>query len=92
MEDSNLLTALDLTETDIIYAILNQNVIGPAGTIGSSLAMADQALQLTVVTLGLLFTEKNFEEVFLAVDGSGEEVLVGDVARVEIGGESSGVA
>ncbi|SHK45229.1 hydrophobic/amphiphilic exporter-1, HAE1 family [Shimia gijangensis] len=92
VENPTRLANLGLTEGDIVNAVRSQNIIGPAGTIGSAPTKPDQALQLTVITPGLLLTPAEFEGIYLAVDPNGGEVKLGDVARVEIGGEYDGKA
>jgi len=82
------LTAFSLTPTDVVSAIQSQNVQVAAGELGGLPANVGQMLNATVVTDSRLNTVDEFEQVLLKVNPNGSSVLLRDVARVELGGES----
>lgn len=84
------LTQLGLTIPDITKAIRDQNVITPAGKIGAD--FSDKGSNqpentYTVRTRGRLKQVEEFENVVVRSNPDGSQVLVKDVARVELGAE-----
>ena len=82
------LTAFSLTPTDVSNAIRAQNVQVAAGELGALPAPVGQMLNATVVTDSRLNTPEEFEKILLKVNSNGSKVMLSDVARVELGGES----
>jgi len=82
------LTAFALTPSDVAAAIQSQNIQVAAGELGALPANVGQMLNATVVTDSRLNTVEEFEQILLKVNPSGSRVLLKDVARVELGGES----
>ncbi|MGC1510076.1 efflux RND transporter permease subunit [Ketobacter sp. MCCC 1A13808] len=82
------LTAFSLTPGDVVSAVQTQNVQVAAGELGGLPSNVGQMLNATVVTDSRLSTVKDFENVLLKVNATGSSVRLGDVARVELGGES----
>jgi HAE1 family hydrophobic/amphiphilic exporter-1 len=87
--DPNKLTALSLTPNDVITAVQAQNVQAALGRIGAAPVSKDQQLQLTIKTQGRLIRPEEFAKIVLRTNGNGSVVRVSDVARVEMGAESS---
>ena len=85
--DPGRAAALDLTAGDIVSALRAQNVQVAAGTLGQP-PSPGSAFQLNVETQGRFTDPQQFENVVIRTDGDGQQVRVGDVARVEIGADS----
>jgi len=79
------LAKLGLTVPDITAAIQEQNVIAPAGQIGGPPAMPGTQFTYTVRTKGRLTTAEEFGDVIVRSNPDGSQVLIKDVARVELG-------
>jgi HAE1 family hydrophobic/amphiphilic exporter-1 len=87
--DPDKLTSLQLSPNDVIAAIRSQNVQAAVGRIGAAPVSPDQALQLTITTLGRLTTAEQFEGIVLRANPDGSVVRLRDVARVDLGAKSS---
>jgi multidrug efflux pump len=80
------LAQLQLTTTDVLRAINDQNAQFAAGKVGQPpYASNDQELVYTVTTRGRLADPKEFEEVIVRSSPGGAAVRLKDVARVELG-------
>jgi hydrophobic/amphiphilic exporter-1 (mainly G- bacteria), HAE1 family len=87
--DPDKLTALNLTPTDVINQLSNQNIQAALGRVGAAPVERNQQFQLTVKTLGRLTTTDQFSAIILRANPDGSVVRVRDVARVEFGAKSS---
>ncbi len=87
--DSDTLTALSLTPSDVIAAIQSQNVQAAVGRIGAQPMTPDQQFQITLQTQGRLSDVEQFENIVVRANLDGSAVLVKDVGRVELGSEQS---
>jgi HAE1 family hydrophobic/amphiphilic exporter-1 len=74
---------------DVIRAIQQQNTQAAIGRIGAQPAAADQQIQLPLETLGRLTTAQQFQNVVVRANPDGSLVRLSDVARVELGAQSS---
>ena len=83
--DPARLAQLRLSPADIQAAIRGQNIQAPAGRIGARPISEDQQFQLTITTQGRLATAEEFERIVLRANPDGSVLLLGDVARVELG-------
>ena len=81
------LAKLGLTVPDITRAIQEQNIIAPAGKIGAPPAPPGTEFTYAVQTQGRLETESEFENVIVRSNPDGSQVLLKDVARVELGAQ-----
>lgn len=81
------LAKLGLTVPDITRAIQEQNIIAPAGKIGAPPAPPGTEFTYAVQTQGRLESEKQFENVIVRSNPDGSQVLLKDVARVELGAQ-----
>src|SRR6266404_1852402 len=81
------LAKLNITVTDIIGAINNQNSVNPAGQIGGPPIPPGQEFTYAVRAKGRLVTEVEFGEIVLRANPDGSMVRVKDVARVELGAQ-----
>ena len=86
--DPQKLVAFNLTPADVSQAISEQNVQVSAGSIGDLPSSSVQELTATVVVKGQLSSPEEFAEIVLKANANGSNVTVGDVARVEVGGQS----
>jgi HAE1 family hydrophobic/amphiphilic exporter-1 len=76
---------LGITIPDIANAISQQNQLSPAGQIGGPPAAAGTEYTYTVRTQGRLLDENEFGNVILRTAADGSQVLLKDVARLELG-------
>ena len=89
--DPNKLRSYQLMPSDISSAILAQNTQVAAGQIGGAPEPQTQMLNATVTAQSRLQTPEQFRNIIVKNDPSGARVLLGDVARVEIGADTYGV-
>ncbi|TGX55206.1 efflux RND transporter permease subunit [Sphingomonas gei] len=82
------LASYALMPSDVITAITNQNTEVAAGEIGGQPQPSTQMLNATVTAQSRLQTPAQFEKIILKTETSGANVLLKDVARVELGAES----
>jgi multidrug efflux pump subunit AcrB len=87
--DPQKLAALDLTASEVIDAISEQNVVVAAGSIGQQPVPAGQVYQLVLNTLGRLSTPEQFGEIIVKVGENGRYVRLGDVAEIDLGSQNS---
>jgi len=76
---------LGLTVPDIANAIAQQNQLTPAGQIGGPPAASGTEYTYTVRTQGRLLDENEFGNIILRTAADGSQVLLKDVARLELG-------
>jgi len=79
---------LGLTVQDVRAAVEAQNAQVSAGQIGARPVAAGQALNVSVGAQSRLKTAEEFRNILLRVNRDQSSVKLGDVARVELGGES----
>jgi len=77
-----------LMPSDVALAVQAQNVQVPAGELGAQPAVSNQELDATVNAQSRLKTADQFRAIILKTATDGSVVRLGDVARVEIGGDS----
>lgn len=82
------LAQLQLTATDVINAINDQNEQISAGEIGAPPAPPGQQFEYTVTTNSRLATAAQFENVILKANPDGTIVHVKDVATVQLGSQT----
>lgn len=78
----------NLTTGDVVLAIRAQNAQIAAGELGGSPAVNDQQFNANIVVQTRLETPEEFSNIILRVNQDGSRVRLGDVARVELGGEN----
>ena len=86
--DPHKLQSFGLMPGDVITALQNQNTEVAAGEIGGLPQPQGQELDATVTAQGRLQTPEQFRNVVVKSDPSGARVLLGDVARVEMGADN----
>lgn len=84
------LTALNLTASDVIAAIREQNIQASPGAVGQQPAPSGQQFQYTLTAKGRLDSVESFENIILVANPDGSVVRLKDVARVELGAENYG--
>jgi len=83
--DPDRLASRQLTTTDVIRAIREQNVQVAAGVLGAQPAPTDTTFQLSVNARGRLSTEEEFSDIVVRATQDGQITRVRDVGRVELG-------
>ena len=86
--DPQKLASFHLMPGDVITAISNQNTEVAAGEIGGLPQPQGQLLNATVTAQSKLQTPEEFRNIILKSDPSGAQVLLSDVARVELGADN----
>jgi multidrug efflux pump subunit AcrB len=87
--DPQKLASLDLTASEVIEAVAEQNVVVAAGNIGQQPVPAGQTYQLVLNTLGRLTTPEQFGEIIVKVGQDGRYVRLRDVAKIDLGSQNS---
>ena len=85
--DPAKLAARNLTATDVINALQEQNVEIPSGQLGRPPAPANQAFQITLRVVGRLTDPREFEQIILKNTPNGL-VQLKDVGHAELGAET----
>ncbi|SAL11955.1 hydrophobe/amphiphile efflux-1 (HAE1) family protein [Caballeronia peredens] len=75
----------NLTATDVVKAMREQNVQVAAGIVGGAPMTTHVPLQLSVNAQGRLKSEEEFRRIILKTSPDGAVTHLGDVARVELG-------
>jgi multidrug efflux pump len=83
--DPNRLASRQLTASDVIRAIREQNVQVAAGVLGAPPAPSDSTFQLAINTQGRLTTEEEFGHIVVRATREGQITRLSDVARLELG-------
>ena len=86
--DPSLLAAFELTPSDVVTAVGAENAQISAGSFGDRPAVEGQQLNATITAQSLLRTPEDFRQIVLRAETDGGLVLLGDVAKVEIGSEN----
>ena len=79
------LAQLQVTTSDIVAAVNEQNAQFAAGKIGQMPNRANQELVYTLTTQGRLSTVEQFENIIIRAESDGSALRLRDVARVELG-------
>jgi len=83
--DPDKLAARELTATDVVHAIREQNVQVAAGVLGAPPAPTDTSFQLLINAQGRLTSEDQFADIVVRATPDGQITRVRDVGRVELG-------
>ncbi|WP_456254392.1 efflux RND transporter permease subunit [Pseudomonas iridis] len=83
--DPNKTASRNLTATDVVTAIREQNRQVAAGQLGAPPAPTAQSFQLSVNTQGRLVTEEEFENIVIRAGDDGEITRLKDIARIGLG-------
>jgi len=85
--DPSKLAAFELAPSDVVAAVSAQNAQISAGSFGARPTVAGQQLNATITAQSLLSTPEDFRQIVLRAETDGGLVLLGDVARIEIGAQ-----
>ena len=83
--DPNKTASRNLTATDVVTAIREQNRQVAAGALGAPPAPNATSFQLSVNTQGRLVTEEEFENIIIRSGDDGQITRLKDIARIELG-------
>ncbi len=86
--DPEKLASYQLMPSDISAAVQAQNAQVSAGQIGGAPSAPGQQLNATITAQTRLQTPEQFRHILLKTAANGARVELGDVAKVELGGES----
>jgi multidrug efflux pump subunit AcrB len=86
------MAARNLTASDVVNAIREQNTSLATGMIGQPPVAQGQESAITLNTLGRLEDVDQFKKIIIRSDAQGRVTRIGDVARVELGAKSQDVA
>jgi len=86
--DPDKLQARELTTTEVLDAIREQNIQVAAGTIGQPPAPAGTPFQYTVTARGRLVGVDEFADIIVRTASDGRVLRLGDVARIELGAKN----
>ena len=83
--DPNKTASRNLTASDVVAAIREQNRQVAAGQLGAPPAPGSTSFQLSINTQGRLVNEEEFENIIIRAGADGEITRLKDIARVELG-------
>jgi HAE1 family hydrophobic/amphiphilic exporter-1 len=86
--DPTKLAARNLTATDVVNALREQNVQIAAGQVGQPPVESGQEYQISVRAAGRLTESTQFDDIVIKASGDGGLVRLRDVGRAELGAES----
>ncbi|HEX4171770.1 MAG TPA: multidrug efflux RND transporter permease subunit [Acetobacteraceae bacterium] len=89
--DLQRLTGFGLTPQDVINAVRAQNMQAAVGRIGGAPVIDAQQQTMPLTTQGRLTTPEEFGNIIVRAGSAGSLVRVSDIARVELGAQSSDV-
>src|SRR5881628_1163095 len=83
--DPNKIAARNLTASDVVSSIREQNVQVAAGAIGQQPVSNPVDFELQINAKGRLISPEEFGQIIVKTGHNGEKVLLKDVARIELG-------
>lgn len=86
--DPAKLIARGLSMSDLSAAISQQNAQMAPGSVGASPVMPGQRVTVPLTVQGQLSTPEQFAAIILRANADGSKVVLGDVARIELGAQS----
>ncbi len=88
--DPEKLAVRNLTASDVVTAIREQNVDVAAGQLGAPPSKGSE-FQIALNAAGRLTTEDQFRAIIVKTGANGELVRLGDLARIEMGAQDYGM-
>ncbi len=82
------MTKLGITVAEVKTALNAQNMISPGGKFGAEPAPPGTEFTYSATLQDRLVTEKQFSEIIVRSKEDGSQVLLGDIARIELGTEN----
>ncbi len=86
--DPQVMTALAVSEAEVVAAIRQQNLQAAAGRIGAPPGNGGRAFTYTLQATGRLVQAREFEKILVRTNPDGSVVRLGDVAKVELGAQN----
>jgi len=86
--NASQMSKLGITVDEIKKALNDQNMISPGGKFGSEPAPLGTEFTYSATLQDRLVTEKQFAEIIVKSKEDGSQVLLGDLARIELGTEN----
>ena len=86
--DADKLASYKITTLDVVTAIRSQNAQIAAGELGGTPSVPGQQINASIVVQTRLNTVEQFRDIMLRVNQDGSQIRLGDVAKVELGGEN----
>src|SRR5215210_7340410 len=86
--ETDRLTSLNLTPSDLVSAIQSQNIQAAVGRLGGQPMPDTQQFQINIQTLGRLITPEQFGEIVVRANPDGSVLRMRDVARVDLGAQA----
>src|SRR5204862_1035710 len=86
--DPEKMASRNLTTSDVVRAIEQQNTQVAAGQLGQPPVASGQVFQFTMSTMGRLTDVEQFAEMILKTDARGRLVRLSDVANIELGAQA----
>jgi multidrug efflux pump len=83
--DPGMLAARNMTASDAVQALSEQNVQVAAGIIGQPPVPSGNAIQLSITTQGRLIQPEQFGDIIIKTGDNGRVTRLRDVAQVELG-------
>ena len=83
--DPEKVAARNLTASDVVQAIREQNIQVAAGVVGQPPTPGPTEFQFTITTLGRLTEESQFADIIIKTGENGQVTRLKDVARIELG-------
>jgi multidrug efflux pump len=83
--DPERVASLNLTASDVVRAIRQQNIQVAAGKLGAPPSPNAAQFQLQIDTQGRLVEVEEFENIVVKAGDNGQIIRLGDVARIELG-------
>jgi hydrophobe/amphiphile efflux-1 (HAE1) family protein len=88
--DPEKLAVRNLTASDVVTAIREQNIDVAAGQLGAPPSKGSE-FQVALNAAGRLTTEEQFRAIIVKTGANGELVRLGDLARIEMGAQDYGM-
>ncbi len=88
--DPDKLISYGLAMSDLSSAIAQQNAPIAPGAVGAMPALSGQRVTVPLTVDGQLTTPEQFSSIVLRANSDGSKLVLGDVARVELGSQSYG--
>ncbi|WP_438893526.1 efflux RND transporter permease subunit, partial [Bacillus cereus group sp. BC2] len=83
--DPQKLITYGLSMNDLTNAVAQQNVQIAPGSLGAAPALPGQRVTVPLTAQGQLTSPEQFAKIVLRANANGSKVVLGDVARVELG-------
>src|SRR6201996_489452 len=83
--DPEKVASRNLTASDVVRALREQNIQVAAGALGQQPAPRDASFQISINARGRLVEESEFADIIVKTTADGAQVRLADIARIELG-------